>query len=127
MQSAHKFATRLLLFVIYKFATFLTYFVSEIGSCTSLSVLNLHNNGLTRLPEEIGHLQKLTSLGVIGNKLEYLPIPISNLPVLRALWLSQNQSHPLVNIEYQLFLETRLIIEQHTELEEVIIILCKKF
>lgn len=51
---------------------------------------------LKKLPEEIGHLQKLTSLGLIGNKLEYLPIPLANLPNLRALWLTQNQSHPLV-------------------------------
>lgn len=52
---------------------------------------------LKKLPEEVGHLQKLTSLGLIGNKLEYLPIPLANLPHLRALWLTQNQSHPLVN------------------------------
>lgn len=63
----------------------------------SLSVLYLHNNNITRLPEEIGHLQKLTTLGLIGNKLDYLPIPVSNLPVLKALWLTQNQSHPLVS------------------------------
>lgn len=63
----------------------------------SLTILNLHNNMLKKLPDEIGHLQNLTSLGVIGNKLEYLPIPIASLPHLRALWLTQNQSHPLVS------------------------------
>lgn len=52
---------------------------------------------LKKLPDEIGHLQNLTSLGLIGNKLEYLPIPVTNLPLLRALWLTQNQSHPLVS------------------------------
>lgn len=73
------------------------FFFLEIGSCVSLTILNLHNNMLRKLPDEIGHLQNLTSLGLIGNKLEYLPIPVTNLPLLRALWLTQNQSHPLVS------------------------------
>ncbi|XP_022915512.1 leucine-rich repeat-containing protein 1 [Onthophagus taurus] len=78
---------------------FLVYLPPEIGSCVSLTVLNLHNNMLKKLPEEIGHLQNLTSLGLIGNKLEYLPIPVANLPHLRALWLTQNQSHPLIPLQ----------------------------
>ncbi|KRT85992.1 hypothetical protein AMK59_1546 [Oryctes borbonicus] len=78
---------------------FLASLPSEISSCMSLTILNLHNNMLKKLPEEIGHLQNLTSLGVIGNKLEYLPIPIASLPHLRALWLTQNQSHPLIPLQ----------------------------
>lgn len=75
----------------------LAFFLVEIGSCSSLTVLYALNNQIARLPDEIGHLQKLTTLGLIGNRIEYLPIPISSLPNLRALWLARNQTHPLVN------------------------------
>lgn len=78
---------------------FLSSLPSEIGSCISLTIINLHNNMLKKLPDEIGHLQNLTSLGLIGNKLEFLPIPVTNLPLLRALWLTQNQSHPLIPLQ----------------------------
>lgn len=84
----------IILFCIIK--RYIYIYILEIGSCISLTIINVHNNMLKKLPEEIGHLQKLTSLGLIGNKLEYLPIPLANLPNLRALWLTQNQSHPLV-------------------------------
>lgn len=64
-----------------------------------LSILNIHNNQLEKLPEEIGHLQNLRTLGLIGNKLSFLPITISKLQNLKALWLTPNQTQPLVHLQ----------------------------
>jgi erbb2-interacting protein len=71
----------------------------EIGSCCALTILNVHNNYLHKLPDEVGHLQKLTTLGLIGNKLEYLPITVSKLTNLKALWLTPNQTQPLIHLQ----------------------------
>lgn len=71
----------------------------EIGSCCDLSILNIHNNYLEKLPDEVGHLQHLTTLGLIGNRLSYLPITISKLTSLKALWLTPNQTQPLIHLQ----------------------------
>ncbi|XP_057655755.1 leucine-rich repeat-containing protein 1 isoform X1 [Diorhabda carinulata] len=71
----------------------------EIGSCCELSILNVHNNHLEKLPDEVGHLQNLTTLGLIGNRLSYLPITISKLQNLKALWLTPNQTQPLIHLQ----------------------------
>ncbi|RZC36162.1 lap1, partial [Asbolus verrucosus] len=71
----------------------------EIGSCCALTILNVHNNYLHKLPDEVGHLQKLTTLGLIGNKLEFLPITVSKLTNLKALWLTPNQTQPLIHLQ----------------------------
>lgn len=47
----------------------------------------------------MGHLQNLTTLGLIGNKLSYLPITISKLRNLKALWLTPNQTQPLIHLQ----------------------------
>ncbi|KAK3088695.1 hypothetical protein FSP39_022487 [Pinctada imbricata] len=70
----------------------------EIGKCGKLNVLSLRDNKLLRLPLELGHLKELHVLDVSGNRLEYLPITIANLN-LKALWLSENQSKPM--LKYQ--------------------------
>ncbi|KAH1029950.1 leucine-rich repeat-containing protein 1 isoform X2 [Dendroctonus ponderosae] len=72
---------------------------AEIGSCCELSILNIHNNFLEKLPDEVGHLQHLTTLGLIGNRLSYLPITISKLTSLKALWLTPNQTQPLIHLQ----------------------------
>ncbi|KAK9872253.1 hypothetical protein WA026_017054 [Henosepilachna vigintioctopunctata] len=77
----------------------LSHLPTEIGSCLNLTILNVHHNYLTKLPDEIGHLQKLTTLGLIGNRLSYLPITISKLSSLRALWLTPNQTQPLIHLQ----------------------------
>lgn len=64
-----------------------------------MSILNVHNNQLEKLPDELGHLQNLTTLGLIGNKLSYLPITISKLRNLKALWLTPNQTQPLIHLQ----------------------------
>lgn len=68
----------------------------EIGSCTKLSVLSLRANKLTKIPPEIGHLSCLKVLNLVRNSLSFLPQSLLNCDNLVALWLSENQSKPLV-------------------------------
>lgn len=68
----------------------------EIGSCIKLSVLSLRANKLTRVPPEIGHLTSLRVLNLVRNSLSCLPQSLLNCDNLVALWLSENQSKPLV-------------------------------
>ncbi|CAK1580227.1 unnamed protein product [Parnassius mnemosyne] len=68
----------------------------EIGSCTKLSVLSLRANKLTKIPPEIGHLSSLRVLNLVRNSLNCLPQSLLNCDNLVALWLSENQSKPLV-------------------------------
>lgn len=68
----------------------------EIGSCTKLSVLSLRSNKLTRVPPEVGHLTSLRVLNLVRNSLSCLPQSLLNCDNLVALWLSENQSKPLV-------------------------------
>ncbi|XP_063623979.1 leucine-rich repeat-containing protein 1 [Cydia splendana] len=68
----------------------------EIGSCSKLSVLSLRANKLTKVPPEIGHLSSLKVLNLVRNSLNSLPQSLLNCDNLVALWLSENQSKPLV-------------------------------
>ncbi|XP_072949173.1 uncharacterized protein Lap1 [Epargyreus clarus] len=68
----------------------------EIGSCTKLAVLSLRANRLTKVPPEIGHLTSLRVLNLVRNSLSFLPQSVLNCDNLVALWLSENQSKPLV-------------------------------
>ncbi|EDO33432.1 predicted protein, partial [Nematostella vectensis] len=70
----------------------------ELGSCTKLSVFSLRDNLLQRLPTEIGNCRNLHVLDVSGNRLECLPLTIGTLP-LKALWLSENQSQPVLKLQ----------------------------
>lgn len=76
----------------------LTALPVEIGSCTRLSVLSLRENWLSRLPSEIGNCKSLHVLDVSGNRLECLPLSVGTLP-LKALWLSENQSQPVLKLQ----------------------------
>lgn len=68
----------------------------EIGSCTKLSVLSLRSNKLTKIPPEVGHISSLRVLNLVRNSLSCLPQSLLNCDNLVALWLSENQSKPLV-------------------------------
>lgn len=97
--------------VVYKsIHTELVFFHIELGSCYGLSILNVHNNQLEKLPDEIGHLQNLTTLGLIGNKLSYLPITISKLHNLKALWLTPNQTQPLVHLQNEKLPDGQIVL-----------------
>ncbi|XP_078585601.1 protein scribble homolog isoform X21 [Branchiostoma floridae x Branchiostoma japonicum] len=70
----------------------------EIGGCVKLGVLSLRDNRLTRLPNELGNLKELHVMDVAGNRLENLPFSITALN-LKAVWLSENQSQPMVKFQ----------------------------
>ncbi|TNN13041.1 Protein lap4 isoform 1 [Schistosoma japonicum] len=76
----------------------LTELPSEIGQCTSLNILSLRENNLHRLPDEIGDCTRLRVLDVSGNRLDRLPFSLSRCS-LTALWLSQNQSQPVITLQ----------------------------
>ncbi|KAK4473445.1 hypothetical protein MN116_002814 [Schistosoma mekongi] len=76
----------------------LTELPSEIGQCTSLNILSLRENNLHRLPDEIGNCTRLRVLDVSGNRLDRLPFSLSRCS-LTALWLSQNQSQPVITLQ----------------------------
>lgn len=74
----------------------------EIGGCSSLGVLSLRGNRIERVPEEIGRLSKLKVLNLVGNSLRNLPHTLLNCGELVALWLSENQSKPLVPMQAEI-------------------------
>ncbi|XP_068737524.1 protein scribble homolog [Montipora capricornis] len=76
----------------------LTSLPVEVGSCTRLSVFSLRENWLSRLPSEIGNCKNLHVFDVSGNRLECLPLSVGTLP-LKALWLSENQSQPVLKLQ----------------------------
>uniref|UniRef100_A0A671LBE1 Leucine-rich repeat-containing protein 1-like n=1 Tax=Sinocyclocheilus anshuiensis TaxID=1608454 RepID=A0A671LBE1_9TELE len=70
----------------------------EIGGCCSLNVLCVRENRLTRIPPELSQATELHVLDVSGNRLLYLPLTLTSLR-LKALWLSENQSQPLLTFQ----------------------------
>uniref|UniRef100_A0A673L6V0 Protein LAP2-like n=1 Tax=Sinocyclocheilus rhinocerous TaxID=307959 RepID=A0A673L6V0_9TELE len=89
----------------------------QISGCENLQDLLLSNNALTQLPGSIGSLKRLTTLKVDDNQLMYLPDTIGglkNLPYsftklnqMTAMWLSENQSKPLIPLQKEEDPETR--------------------
>ncbi|KAG9344206.1 hypothetical protein JZ751_010875, partial [Albula glossodonta] len=76
----------------------LTSLPKEIGGCSSLNVLCVRENRLTRIPAEVSQATELHVFDVSGNRLVYLPMSLTTLR-LKALWLSENQSQPLLTFQ----------------------------
>uniref|UniRef100_A0A3B3T4T8 Leucine rich repeat containing 1 n=1 Tax=Paramormyrops kingsleyae TaxID=1676925 RepID=A0A3B3T4T8_9TELE len=70
----------------------------QIGGCCSLNVLCLRENRLSRIPAEISQAVELHVFDVSGNRLVFLPMSLTSLK-LKALWLSENQSQPLLTFQ----------------------------
>ncbi|XP_059257528.1 leucine-rich repeat-containing protein 1 [Mustela nigripes] len=70
----------------------------EIGGCCSLTVFCVRDNRLTRIPSEVSQATELHVLDVAGNRLLHLPLSLTALK-LKALWLSDNQSQPLLTFQ----------------------------
>lgn len=93
---------------------------STICNLTKLGVISLRNNELTHLPNEMGQLKKLHVLDVANNKLQFLPYSITQLSLV-ALWLSENQSHPLLKFQTDIDPRTKnkvltcFLLPQHKE------------
>ncbi|KAH8849884.1 Protein scribble like [Schistosoma japonicum] len=86
------------LFVELVLPKYLPFTAYGIGQCTSLNILSLRENNLHRLPNEIGDCTRLRVLDVSGNRLDRLPFSLSRCS-LTALWLSQNQSQPVITLQ----------------------------
>lgn len=74
----------------------------EISSCVSLKILSVRGNKLTVLPSNIGHLNNLTVMNIVNNFITHLPVSMWNLK-LSALWISENQSKPLIPLQKEYF------------------------
>ncbi|XP_055858254.1 protein lap1 [Episyrphus balteatus] len=72
----------------------------EICSCNSLVVLSVRMNKIVELPQNIGHLENLQVLNLVDNYISHLPVSVLSLTKLTALWISDNQSQPLVPLQY---------------------------
>jgi Leucine-rich repeat (LRR) protein len=75
--------------------------LSEIGSCTGLTILSVRSNKLQEVPAELGHLPNIRVINLSDNQLRNLPVSILNLTYLTALWLSNNQSTPLTTLQQE--------------------------
>ncbi|XP_049927787.1 leucine-rich repeat-containing protein 1 [Epinephelus moara] len=76
----------------------LTSLPKEIGGCNGLNVFCVRENRLTRIPSELSQATELHVLDVSGNRLTHLPLSLTTLR-LKALWLSENQSQPLLTFQ----------------------------
>lgn len=80
---------------------------NELCSCASLTILSVRGNKLTKIPVDIGRLTHLRVLNVVNNFLSNLPVTILNLSQLKALWISDNQSQPLMPLQNEFNKETQ--------------------
>ena len=70
----------------------------EVGSCKKLKILSAHGNKLTSLPAELGHIVNLAVLNLAGNAIPHLPVSFVKLKAITAIWLANNQTKPLVQL-----------------------------
>ncbi|XP_031640804.1 protein lap1 isoform X2 [Contarinia nasturtii] len=80
---------------------------NEICSCSNLTILSARGNKLTKIPVDIGRLTQLRVLNIVNNFLSNLPVTILNLSMLNALWISDNQSQPLMPLQKEFHKESQ--------------------
>lgn len=80
---------------------------NELCSCSSLTILSVRGNKLSKIPVDIGRLTKLRVLNLVNNFLNTLPVTILNLTNLSALWMSDNQSQPLMPLQKEFHKESQ--------------------
>lgn len=80
---------------------------NELCSCSSLTILSVRGNKLSKIPVDIGRLTKLRVLNLVNNFLNTLPVTILNLSNLSALWMSDNQSQPLMPLQKEFHKESQ--------------------
>ncbi|CAB4064871.1 Erbin,Protein lap4,Leucine-rich repeat-containing protein 1,Leucine-rich repeat-containing protein 7 [Lepeophtheirus salmonis] len=76
----------------------LEYLPKDLGSCVSLRILSVHGNHLTYLPAELGHISNLSVMNITANAIRYLPVSFMKLTKINALWISENQNKPLIQL-----------------------------
>uniref|UniRef100_A0A8C8FDM2 PDZ domain-containing protein n=1 Tax=Oncorhynchus tshawytscha TaxID=74940 RepID=A0A8C8FDM2_ONCTS len=80
---------------------------SSIGQCVSIRTFAADHNFLTQLPPEVsmgvkhcmGSWKSATVLFLHSNKLRNLPYSFTKLNQMTAMWLSENQSKPLIPLQ----------------------------
>ncbi|XP_005111171.2 uncharacterized protein LOC101857072 [Aplysia californica] len=77
----------------------LEFVPAELGSCSGITVLSLRSNRLTYIPDELGRIPRLRVLNLSDNLLRHLPFSIVKLKELQALWLTENQTRPLIPLQ----------------------------
>lgn len=53
---------------------------------------------LNRIPREVGHITNIAVLNLAGNSISHLPLSFVKLKSITAIWLSENQTKPLVQL-----------------------------
>lgn len=77
----------------------LRHLPNELCSCIELTILSVRGNKLTDIPADIGHLISLRVINIVNNFISYLPVSLLGLTKLSALWISDNQSIPLMPMQ----------------------------
>lgn len=72
---------------------------NELCSCIALTILSVRGNKLVDIPPDIGHLTNLRVINIVNNFISHLPVSVLNLQQLSALWISDNQSQPLMPLQ----------------------------
>ncbi|KAM7351658.1 leucine rich repeat containing protein 7 lap1 [Cochliomyia hominivorax] len=72
----------------------------EICSCFLLSVLSISQNKISKLPINMGNLTNLKVLNIVQNNISTLPVTLLSLRNLASLWICDNQSKPLIPLQY---------------------------
>ncbi|XP_078353436.1 uncharacterized protein LOC144638124 isoform X5 [Oculina patagonica] len=85
--------------ILYADENFLEAIPLELGSCSSMTILSLRDNRIVRIPDDIGRMPNLQVMNLACNRLECLPYTFRKLTSLKALWLSENQSKPMVPLQ----------------------------
>ena len=52
------------------------------------------------MPGELGHIVNLAVLNLAGNSIPHLPVSFVKLKSILAIWLSDNQTKPLVQLNH---------------------------
>ena len=58
----------------------------------------LSDNLFCSVPQELGHITKLAVLNLAGNNIPHLPLSFVKLKQINAIWLTENQTKPLVQL-----------------------------
>ena len=61
-------------------------------------MLFITSNFWLRLPDEVGHMSQLAVLSLAGNYIPHLPVSFVKLKSITAIWLANNQTKPLVQL-----------------------------
>ena len=53
---------------------------------------------LLSIPREVGHITQIAVLNLAGNRIPHLPLSFVKLKRISAIWLTENQTKPLVQL-----------------------------